>query len=101
MDFTLNNLTTRTYPVAYAIEADNGDYKLSVRIDVLKDMPLLTYYLLPMPSYVIFERSPGSTASFSPRVVRTITSIALAFLSTPPVIYTQSTDRSTTQILGI
>jgi len=44
VDFTLNNLITRTCPVAYAIEADNDDYKLSARIDVLKSVPLLTYY---------------------------------------------------------
>ena len=56
VDFTLNNLTIRTYPVAYAIEADNGDYKLSARIDVLKGVPLLTYYWLPMPSCVISEQ---------------------------------------------
>jgi hypothetical protein len=42
VDLTLSYLTSRTYPVAYAIEADNGGFKLFAGIDVLKDVPLLT-----------------------------------------------------------
>lgn len=67
VDLTLSNLTSRAYPVAYAIEGDNGGFKLLARIDVLKDVPLLTYYSLPMPSYVIFEQVSGFNGILQPK----------------------------------
>ena len=55
-DFSFDPLTSRTYPVAYEIEADNGDYELEVNVSVIKNVPLLVSYPAPLPSYVIFEQ---------------------------------------------
>lgn len=55
-DFSLDPLTSRTYPVAYEIEADNGDYKLDVDVSVIKNVPLPARYPAPLPSYVVFEQ---------------------------------------------
>ncbi len=55
-DFSLDQLTSRTYPVVYEIEADNGDYKLDVDISVIKSVPLLARYPIPLPSYLVFEQ---------------------------------------------
>lgn len=55
-DFRLDPLTSRTYPVAYEIEADNGDYKLDVDVSVIKSVPLLARYPAPLPSYLVFEQ---------------------------------------------
>ncbi len=55
-DFALDPLTARMYPTAYDIEADNGDYRLDLGINVLKNVPLRVDYPRPMPSYVVFEQ---------------------------------------------
>lgn len=55
-DFSLDKLTSRTYPVAYEIEADNGDYELEANVSVIRNVPLLVSYPAPLPSYVIFEQ---------------------------------------------
>lgn len=55
-DFALDPFTARMYPTAYNVEADNGDYILNLRIDVLKNTPLPVYYPKPMPSYLVFEQ---------------------------------------------
>jgi hypothetical protein len=55
-DFSLDQLTSRTYPVAYEIKADNGDYELEANVSVIKNVPLLISYPAPLPSYVIFEQ---------------------------------------------
>ncbi len=55
-DFSFDPLTSRTYPVAYEVEADNGDYELEVNISVIRNVPLLISYPAPLPSYVIFEQ---------------------------------------------
>jgi hypothetical protein len=67
VDLTLSNLTSRTYPVTYTTEAGSGDFKLLARIDVLKDVHLLTYYSLPMPRYVIFEQVSGFNGILQPK----------------------------------
>ena len=54
--FSLDPETARTYPSSYRIEADNGDLKLSAKVEVQKSVPLLMAYPWPMPSYVIFEQ---------------------------------------------
>jgi hypothetical protein len=55
-DFTLDNLTARTYPVACKVEADNGQYKLEMDTRVLNNAPISVDYPNPVPSYVIFEQ---------------------------------------------
>lgn len=55
-DFSLDQLTSRIYPVAYEIEADNGDYELEANVSVIRNVPLCINYPAPMPSYVIFEQ---------------------------------------------
>lgn len=55
-DFSLDPLTARMYPTAYNIEADSGDYRLDLRIDVRKNMPLPVYYPRPVPGYIVFEQ---------------------------------------------
>ncbi len=55
-DFSFDPSTSRTYPAAYEIEADNGDYELGVNVSVIKNVPLLISYPAPLPSYVIFEQ---------------------------------------------
>jgi hypothetical protein len=55
-DFSLDQPTSRTYPVAYKIKADNGDYELEAKVDVIRNVPLLVSYPAPLPSYMIFEQ---------------------------------------------
>jgi hypothetical protein len=55
-DFTLDMETARTYPLSYSIDADNGDLKLSARVDVQKSVPITVDYPWPLPGYVIFEQ---------------------------------------------
>ncbi len=55
-DFSFDPLTSRTYPVDYEVEADNGDYELEANVSVIRNVPLLISYPAPLPSYVIFEQ---------------------------------------------
>ena len=66
-DFSLDQLTSRTYPTAYKVEADNGDYMLNLTINVLKNVPLLVDYPKPMPSYIVFEQVSRFSGSLKPR----------------------------------
>ncbi len=49
-------LSSRTYPTAYEIEADNGEKQLSLEMDVLETVTLPILYPRPMPDYFIFEQ---------------------------------------------
>ena len=55
-DFALDPQTSRTYPIAYKVTADNGEYLLDMNITVRKNVPLLVEYPSPKPSYVIFSQ---------------------------------------------
>lgn len=66
-NFALDNFTSRMYPTKYKISADNGDYKLNLTIDVLKDVPLPAYYPKPAPSYIIFEQVSQFNGSLKPK----------------------------------
>jgi hypothetical protein len=55
-DYALDPQTSRTYPAAYKVAADNGDYLLNLNITVQKNVPLLVEYPSPKPSYVIFAQ---------------------------------------------
>jgi len=55
-DFALDPQTSRTYPIAYKVTADNGEYLLDLNITVRKNVPLLVEYPSPKPSYVIFSQ---------------------------------------------
>jgi hypothetical protein len=55
-DFTLDPITARMYPTAYKVLADNGDYRIDMRIDALMGVPITMGYPVPMPTYVIFEQ---------------------------------------------
>jgi hypothetical protein len=55
-DFALDPQTFRTYPVAYKVAADNGEYLLDLNITVRKNVPILIEYPSPIPSYVIFSQ---------------------------------------------
>ena len=55
-DFALDPQTSRTYPVAYKVTADNGEYLLDLNITVRKNVPILIEYPSPNPSYVIFSQ---------------------------------------------
>lgn len=55
-DFALDPVTARSYPAAYRVKADNGDWKLDLNISVEKNLPLVSPYPWPQVSYVIFEQ---------------------------------------------
>jgi len=55
-DFALDQQTSQTYPVAYKVTADNGEYLLDLNITVRKNVPILIEYPSPNPSYVIFSQ---------------------------------------------
>lgn len=55
-DFVIDPTTSRTYPTAYEVTADNGDYKLEMNASVIKSVPILINYPAPIPNYVIFEQ---------------------------------------------
>jgi len=55
-DFALDPQTSRTYPIAYKVTADNGEYLLDLNITVRKNVPILIEYPSPNPSYVIFSQ---------------------------------------------
>jgi predicted secreted hydrolase len=57
LDFDLENYwSARTYPTAYRMEADNGEYQLDLDVDVLKTVALPIQYPRPQPDYFIFEQ---------------------------------------------
>lgn len=67
VNFSLDPLTFRTYPTAYKVEADNGDYRLNLTINVLKNVPLPVYYPKPIPSYIVFEQVSQFNGSLKPK----------------------------------
>ncbi|MFB3764203.1 MAG: hypothetical protein ACE14P_03035 [Methanotrichaceae archaeon] len=66
-NFSLDQVTLRMYPTAYKVEADNGEYKLDLMINVLKNMPLPVNYPAPIPSYIIFEQVSKFSGSLKPK----------------------------------
>lgn len=57
LDFDLDTYwSSRTYPTAYRIEADNGEHQLDLDIEVQKTVALPVIYPRPLPDYFIFEQ---------------------------------------------
>jgi len=59
--------TRRGYPTEWEVQGKNGDYQLDLRIDVLKNVPIILDFPPPQPSLVVFEQSSRFTGLLSPR----------------------------------
>jgi hypothetical protein len=65
--WAIDPITRREYPTAWEVQGMNGDYQLDLRIDVLKNAPIVLDYPPPQPSLVVFEQSSRFTGLLSPR----------------------------------
>lgn len=59
--------TARDYPTAYEVQGKNGDYQLDLRMDVVKNVPVIFAYPPPLPSLIVFEEVSSFKGVLSPK----------------------------------
>jgi hypothetical protein len=55
-NYSFDNVTASVFPSSYNIQADNGDYRLDLAVDVQKSAALTLEYQEPVPSALIFQQ---------------------------------------------